>query len=132
MITEEDLLGAYSFPSDSPRPDESPDSPECSAPPNDSPKDFAQPDGSSEASNSHRPDESPDSPECSAPPNDSPEDFAQLDGSSEGSASSRQSTLWSESSRKTHKLQEDIALQRSRAAAGPVSSRLSAWSNVVV
>ncbi|XP_063887764.1 KRAB-A domain-containing protein 2-like [Scylla paramamosain] len=69
MITEEDLLGAYSFPSDSPRPDESPDSPECSAPPNDSPKDFAQPDGSSEASNSHRPDESPDSPECSAPRN---------------------------------------------------------------
>ena len=43
MITEDDLLGAYSFPSDSPRPDESLDSPECSAPPNDSPKDFAQP-----------------------------------------------------------------------------------------
>ncbi|XP_066960726.1 KRAB-A domain-containing protein 2-like [Macrobrachium rosenbergii] len=69
MITEEDLLGAYSFSSDSTRPDESPeftnppdDSPECSAPPNDSPEDFAQPDGSSESS---------------APPNDSPEDFAQ-------------------------------------------------------
>ncbi|XP_066969114.1 KRAB-A domain-containing protein 2-like [Macrobrachium rosenbergii] len=50
MITEEDLLGAYSFSSDSTRPDESPeftnppdDSPECSAPPNDSPEDFAQP-----------------------------------------------------------------------------------------
>ncbi|XP_068226108.1 KRAB-A domain-containing protein 2-like [Palaemon carinicauda] len=57
MITEEDLLGASSFSSDSTRPDESPeftnppdDSPECSAPPNDSPEDFAQPHGSAEGS----------------------------------------------------------------------------------
>ncbi|KAK4290353.1 hypothetical protein Pmani_036741 [Petrolisthes manimaculis] len=52
MIIEKDLLGAYSFPSDSTRPDHSP---ECINPPDDSPECMIHPD---------------DSPECSTPPND--------------------------------------------------------------
>ncbi|XP_068207590.1 KRAB-A domain-containing protein 2-like [Palaemon carinicauda] len=109
MITEKDLLGAYSFSSDSTWPDESPeftnppdDSPECSAPPNDSPEDFAQPGGSSESS---------------APPNDSPEDFAQP----EGSAYPVSPTCGQNPQGGLHQLQEDIALQWSRASAGQLA-----------
>ncbi|XP_068225576.1 uncharacterized protein [Palaemon carinicauda] len=109
MITEEDLLGAYSFSSDSTRPDETPEftnppdgSPECSAPPNDSPKDFPQQDGSSESS---------------APPNDSPEDFAQP----EGSAYPVSPTCGQNPQGRLHQLQEGIALQRSRVSAGQLA-----------
>ena len=105
MITEDDLLGAYSSPSDSTRPDDSPectnrpdDSPECMNRPDDSPECMNRPDDSPECMN--RPDDSPeytnrpedsaecttrpdDSPQCSTSPDDSPEcsthreDFAQ-------------------------------------------------------
>ncbi|XP_068213388.1 KRAB-A domain-containing protein 2-like [Palaemon carinicauda] len=97
MITEEDLLGAYSFSSDSTRPDKSPEFTNGG---------FVN---------------SGDSPECSAPPNDSPEDFGQLDGSAEGSAYPVSPTCGQNPQGRLHQLQEDIALQRSRASAGQLA-----------
>ncbi|KAK3872359.1 hypothetical protein Pcinc_022576 [Petrolisthes cinctipes] len=143
MITEEDLLGAYSFPSDSTRPDDSlectnpPDaSLECINPPDDSPECMNRPDDSPELLNS--PDDSPesmnppddppecmshpdDSTECSTPPNDSPEDFAQPDGSSEVTAYRNSPPCDQNPQGRLHKLQENITLQRSRAAAGQLA-----------
>ncbi|XP_064094340.1 KRAB-A domain-containing protein 2-like [Macrobrachium nipponense] len=64
MITEEDLPGTYSFPSDSTRPDESP---ECTNPPDESPECTNPPDNSPQSTKP--PDNSPD---CTNPPDDPP------------------------------------------------------------
>ncbi|XP_068246731.1 uncharacterized protein [Palaemon carinicauda] len=61
------------------------------------------------------------SSESSAPPNDSPEDYAQQDGSAEGSAYPVSPTCGQNPQGRLHQLQEDIALQRSRASAGQLA-----------
>ncbi|XP_068209216.1 uncharacterized protein [Palaemon carinicauda] len=59
--------------------------------------------------------------QSSAPRNDSPEDFAQQDGSAEGSAYPVSPTCGQNPQGRLHQLQEDIALQRSRASAGQLA-----------
>ncbi|XP_064096378.1 uncharacterized protein LOC135208171 [Macrobrachium nipponense] len=87
-------------------------SPQSTKPPDNSPDYTNPPDDPTECM-----DHPDDSPECSTPPNDSPEDFAQP----EGSAYPDSPPCGQNPQGRLYELQEDIALQRPRAAAGQLT-----------